>query len=63
MMHHTRSISANARGRASASQTPSGSRRSSPGPGLRGGGVGRRGGGTPPVRATPDRMRTRSMDL
>ncbi|KIM85836.1 hypothetical protein PILCRDRAFT_347308 [Piloderma croceum F 1598] len=60
MMHHTRTISANARGRASVGQTPSGSRRSSPGPGLRGG---RRGGGTPPVRATPDRMRTRSMDL
>jgi hypothetical protein len=59
MMHHTRTISANARGRASVGQTPSGSRRSSPGPGLRG--VGRRG--TPPVRPTPDRMRTRSMDL
>jgi len=47
---------------ASAGQTPSsGSRRSSPGPVLKG--VGRRDGGTPSVRATLDRMPTRSMDL
>jgi hypothetical protein len=64
---HTRTLSASMRGRGSASAsagpTPNSSRKSSPGPG-RGGGSGRGSrSGTPPVRSTPDRMRTRSMDL
>lgn len=59
---HTRTLSASMRGRASGSAgpTPNSSRKSSPGP--RGGARASRSG-TPPVRSTPDRMRTRSMDL
>lgn len=61
---HTRTLSASMRGRGtgSAGPTPNSSRKSSPGP--RGGGSAKGSrSGTPPVRATPDRMRTRSMDL
>jgi len=64
---HTRTLSTSRRGRGTGSTgpTPNSSRRSSPGPaGLRiGGSVRGSRSGTPPVRPTPDRMRTRSMDL
>ena len=61
---HTRTLSASIRGRGTGSSgpTPNSSRKSSPVP--RAGGSARDSrSGTPPVGSTPERMRTRSMDL